>query len=311
MTAELVGVILAAGKGSRLDPFNAHYPKPLLPIGNKPIIEHHLELFRALGIRRAKIVIGHLGDRIVSHFGNGDRFGIEIDYVEQEQTLGIAHAVGRLANEVFGPFLLVLGDIYYAPRHFQTLIENYELQGGGAVLAVMREPDPAQIRRNFSVELDGRGRVRRVIEKPRRPANDLKGCGVYLFGEEIFDAVAKTPRTAMRDEYEITTTIQLLCDDGVPVSVAEVVAWDYNITFARDLLGANLKYLASRDLERLVHPDAQVHPDARLGSVVIGPGVQIKAAAEIDRAVLLPGAQIERNARLSDLIVSAEEWFQC
>ena len=258
------------------------------------------------------IVVGHLGDRIISHFGDGSNHGVEIAYVEQEHKLGIAHAVGRLADQVDGPFLLVLGDIFYAPKNLETLVDRFVTQGNsGAVLAVMREEDPAQIRRNFSVSVDDSGRVRRVVEKPRRPANDVKGCGIYLFGEEVFDAVAKTPRTAMRDEYEITTTVQILCDDDVPVSIAEVVAWDYNITFARDLLGANLQYLRANDLDCVIHESAQVHPEAKLSEVVIGANVRVEEPVELARAILLPGTVIDKDARLSDLLVSPEEWFQC
>ena len=76
-------------------------------------------------------------------------------------------------------------------------------QGEGAVLAVKDEPDPAAIRKNFAVIQDERQRVTRVIEKPRASPNRLKGVGLYLFDLTVFDAIRRTPRTAMRDEYEI------------------------------------------------------------------------------------------------------------
>ncbi len=83
-----------------------------------------------------------------------------------------------------------------------------------ANLVSMYEPDPEMVRRNFVIQADGRGRVSRVIEKPRYVDSQLKGCGLYVFDQHIFDAIRRTPRTAMRDEYEITDSIQILINDG-------------------------------------------------------------------------------------------------
>lgn len=311
MSRSMTGVILAAGKGSRIDPFNAHFPKPLLPIANKPIIEHHIDIFRSLGIQDVIIVVGHLMDKIITHFGKGDGYGVKIRYVQQQATLGIAHAVGQLNNVLNGPFLLVLGDIYYAPKQLGLMVQQFDKQGGGAVLAVMREPDLEALKKNFTVEQGDDGMVHRVVEKPRKPVNDLKGCGIYLFGEEMFDAIRKTPRTALRDEYEITNSIQILCDDGHPVSVAEVVDWDCNITFARDLLNANIQYLDRHGMDNLIDPTAEVHPDAKLDHVVVGAGAKIAVPANINKAVILPKSTVDRGTNIEEMIISQEEWHQC
>lgn len=311
MTDSLTGVILSAGKGSRIDPFNTHHPKPLLPIANVPIMGHHIEIFKSLGIRRVKIVVGHLMDKIINHFGRGADHGVEIEYVEQRNTLGIAHAVAQLADVVDGSFMLVLGDIFYAPRDLDTMVAKFDAQGGGAVLAVMREDDPERLKKNFSVELGDDGLARRVIEKPRIPPNDLKGCGIYMFGPEMFDAVRKTPRTALRDEYEITSSLQILIDDGHPVSVADVVAWDYNITFAHDLLHGNLKYLEDKGLDSVIDETAEIHPDAVIEKSVIGPRVKITVPVKIRKSVLLPDTVINRPADMEEVIASPETTYQC
>lgn len=311
MKQRLSGVILSAGKGSRIDPFNTHYPKPLLPIANRPIMGHHIEIFRSLGITDVKIVVGHLMNKVIEHFGRGERHGVQIEYVEQRATLGIAHAVAQLAPTIDHAFMLVLGDIYYAPRRLEEMILQFESQGGGAVLAVMREPDRGLLRKNFSVDVDDRGRVRRVIEKPQMPTNDLKGCGIYLFGPEILDAVRKTPRTALRDEYEITSSIQILIDDGHPVSVAESVAWDVNVTFAHDLLDANLKWLDEHDQDAIIAEDAEVHPAASIVRSVVGHRARITEPVVLRDCVVLDDAVIDRRCELERVIVSAETRFQC
>ena len=109
-----------------------------------------------------------------------------------------------------------------------------------ANLVSMYEPDPAMVRRNFVIQADERGRVHRVIEKPRYVDSQLKGCGLYVFDPHIFDAIRRTPRTAMRDEYEITDSIQILINDGYVVHHHPIVERDLNLTKPDDLLTINL-----------------------------------------------------------------------
>ena len=116
---KIVGVILAAGKGSRIKPLNFEFPKPLLPVCNKPIIQYQIEEMKSLGINEVYIVVGHLGGKIKKYFGNGKKLGVNITYVKQKERLGIAHAVGQLEPYIKDPFLLFLGDIFYHPGHFQ------------------------------------------------------------------------------------------------------------------------------------------------------------------------------------------------
>ena len=96
-SSDLQGVILAAGKGTRIQPFSDHYPKPLLPVYDRPLLLWQVEAMRELGITDILIVIGHLGHRVVQALGDGSRWGVRIRYVEQEETLGIAqHALQTL-----------------------------------------------------------------------------------------------------------------------------------------------------------------------------------------------------------------------
>lgn len=301
---ELVGVILSAGKGSRIDPFNAHFPKPLLPIGNRPIMGHHLETCRALGIRRCCVVVGHLMDRIINHFGRGEDSGLDIQYVEQTNALGIAHAVGQAESHVDGPFLLCLGDIFYLAKDIGRLVTRYEQGDVAAVLAVKEEDDPDVVRRNFSVEVGGDGLVTRVVEKPREPASLLKGCGIYLFGPEIFDAIRRTPRTALRDEYEITSSIQILVDGGHKVAVEPVVDWDLNVTFPGDLLDGNIAYLSHLGVENLVDETATVDDGVTLTRCVVGAGARIKGPGRLTDSVVLPGTIVDAGQDLRRALVS-------
>jgi dTDP-glucose pyrophosphorylase len=155
---------------------------------------------------------------------------VRIRYVEQSQRLGLAHAVGQLEPHIDRPFVLMLGDIFFEVTDLGRMVRDFEEFQPAAVLAAKNEADPAAVRRNFSVHLREDGTVRRVIEKPRFVETNLKGCGLYLFDLRIFDAIRRTPRTALRDEYELTDSIQILIDLDYSVRAATVVEWDMNIT---------------------------------------------------------------------------------
>lgn len=284
------GVILAAGHGSRMGPFGEQIPKPIVPICNKPLLGYQLEHLRQVGIEEVLVVIGHLGHRIIQTLGDGHEFGVRIQYVEQEQRLGLAHAVGQIERYIGGPFLLMLGDIFFQVRGLQSMLDIFESSGAASVLAVKEESNPEAIKKNFSVYLRDDGTVRRVIEKPRHIENNLKGCGLYLFDERIFDAIRRTPRTAMRDEYELTDSIQILIDYDHLVRVAPVVEWDMNLTYVSDLIQCSLHQLRELGKTSLVGRNCQLADGVELVDSVVGDGAAITRPGRFERCVLLPGA---------------------
>mgnify|MGYP002619740608 CR=1 FL=1 len=300
------GVILAAGHGSRLGPFGERHPKPVLPICNRPLLAYQLDTMRAAGITDVVIVIGHLGHIITQTLADGTDYGVRIRYVEQEKRLGIAHAVGQLERHLDRPFLLLLGDIFFDINDLPAMFQAFEQPGTAAVLAVKDEPDEAAIRRNFAVLLNDDGTVRRVVEKPRHISNSLKGCGLYLFDLSIFDAIRRTPRTALRDEYELTDSIQILIDYEYRVRIAPVVEWDLNITFVDDLLACCLHELSRREENSVVAPDAQIAEGSELIDSVIGPGVIIENPTRLERCVVLSGVKLAGGTQYQDQVFAED-----
>lgn len=309
---ELMGVVLAAGKGTRIHPFSEHYPKPILPVGGEPIVAHQLKAMAELGIRDVVLVIGHLGYEVVRTLGDGSRYGVRLHYVEQEHTLGIAHAVCRLESHVDRPFFLFLGDIYFETENLVSMVER--LRGPretAGVLAVKRETDPKAIRRNFTVELGPDGAVHRVVEKPRHPRTDLKGCGIYLFDVSFFDAVRRTPRTAMRDEYEITDAVQIFIDDGYRVEAAEVIRRDMNLSYARDLLELNLYRLDRSGERNLVLREVHVHPGADVDRCVLMDGARIEAPVRLRSCLVFPGVVVRDTRPRTFTILTLDNEIRC
>jgi dTDP-glucose pyrophosphorylase len=207
--------------------------------------------------------------------------------------------------------LLLLGDIYFVPKNVELMFRIFEEQQVGAVLATKQEKNPEAIMRNFSVVENEHGRVMRVIEKPRHVTNDIKGVGLYLFDLSIFDAIRRTPRTAMRDEYEITEAIQVMIDDGAIVRAAEAVHDDINLTFPQDLLSLNLSIARAQPGENLIHADAIVHPDSKISNSVLGAGVRIMSPAIISNCLLFDDAVVANPGELLNAIVTPEMTIGC
>jgi dTDP-glucose pyrophosphorylase len=232
-------------------------------------------------------------------------------YVEQEETLGIAHAVSRLEPHVDRSFFLFLGDIFFATTDLAAMVEPLTSGRAQGVLACKREPDLAAIRRNFVVHVADDGRVHRVIEKPRHPRTDLKGCGIYLFDLAFFDAVRRTPRTAMRNEYEVTDAIQIFLDDGYRVEAAEVVVEDVNVSYPADLLDLNLRLLLRQGQPNWFGPSVQVAPGALLDRCVVMDGASVQGDVALTECLLFPGARVPSGRVCRRTIFTPDAEIRC
>jgi glucose-1-phosphate thymidylyltransferase len=306
--APVLGVILAAGKGTRLQPFSEHYPKPILPILGKPLLQHQIECLRDLGVRRVIVVIGHLGFEIVRALGDGHDLGVEIEFVDQGPTLGIAHAVSKLEGVVDRPFMLFLGDIFFLHDDLSRMLAMLGPDDVHGVLAVKEETSIEAIRRNFVVLEDDKGFVKRVIEKPQYPPSRLKGCGLYLFDPRFFDAVRRTPRTAMRDEYEITDAIQIFLDDGHRVRAARVIRDDLNLSYPADLLDINLKLLGQANQ---IGKNVRLAPGCTVERSVVMDGVTVEQPIAIRDSLIFPGVTVSGTFDLSRSIVTPGQVIEC
>lgn len=313
-STDLMGVILAAGKGTRMLPFSTHFPKPILPVLGKPLLVYQIEMLRELGLKDVVVVVGHLGHEVVASLGDGSEFGVSIEYVEQEETLGIAHAVSRLEQFVDRPFFLFLGDIFFEfhpDQDLGSMVERFESDRGvSGVLAVRQESNLEAIKRNFIV-ISEEGRVVRVIEKPRHPRVNVKGCGIYLFDNSFFDAVRRTPRTAMRDEYEITDSIQIFIDDGYRVEAADIIRRDLNLSYPRDLLDLNLHLLKQSGEPNFIGENVVVEADADLDHCILMSGAHVSSGTKMRDCLVFPGVRVEGQRDLEQMIITTDAEIRC
>lgn len=301
------GVILAGGRGARMDAMQDVLPKCLLPIGNVPIVERQILQMREVGVRQIVLVVGHLDHLVRDALGDGSRWGVRLRYVHQEHPHGIAHAAGLCEPLVQGPFLLFLGDIHFVAPDLAEMLEMMASRDLGAVLAVKEEEDLSSLQKGYAVVRADDDRVQRVVEKPRHPTTRLKGCGLYLFDVSFFDAIRRTPRSALRDEYEITDAIQVFIDDGRRVEAAQIVEYDINLTDPRDLWKANMRCLQDRGQESIVDVDAVVEVGATVQGSVVGPGARIAAGTRVRRSVVLADCLVEQD--VMDTVVTPHGRF--
>lgn len=279
------GLVLSGGKGSRLRPLTYTRAKQLVPVANKPVLFYGIEALAAAGIRDIAIVVGDTHEEIRAAVGTGERWNVQITYIEQDAPRGLAHAV-LISEEFLGrePFVMYLGDnlLNKGITHF---VEEFVHTSPAAQILLTRVPDPQM----FGVaELDA-GQVVRLVEKPKEPQSDLALVGVYMFGPEVFESVKRiTP--SLRNELEITDAIQDLIDRGCVVRPHLVDGWWKDTGKLDDILEANRLILDT--LDRRV--DGTVDADSRVeGKVVIEEGAQLIDSVVRGPAIIGSNAKIE------------------
>lgn len=199
------GVILAGGSGTRLHPLTRITNKHLLPIYDRPMVTYAIEALVGSGISEIMLVTGgtHAGE-FFRLLGNGHEYGIDrLLYAYQERPGGIAEALGLAERFVDRErVVVVLADNVFE-RSLAPVVANFQAQKAGARIVLARESDPEHLRHLGVPELDGGGRLRRIVEKPAEPPSEFAVTGVYFYDGTVWD-VLPTLEPSGRGELEIT-----------------------------------------------------------------------------------------------------------
>jgi len=118
-------VILTAGEGTRMRPLTLTRPKTMLPVGGKPILQYNVEALRDAGITEILLIVGYKEEMVKEHFGNGNKIGVNINYITQKERLGTAHAIGHSREFIKEDFMVLNGDIILDPELLRELIDKY------------------------------------------------------------------------------------------------------------------------------------------------------------------------------------------
>jgi glucose-1-phosphate thymidylyltransferase len=288
-------IIPVAGVGSRLRPHTFTLPKVLLSVAGKPILGHIIDKIVGEGIGEATIVVGHMGEKIREYVTSAyPKFSVE--YVEQEERLGLGHAI-FLARNTIGeePVLIILGDTIFDVDLAPVL------NGSVSAIGVKSVDDP----RRFGVAETHDGVITRLVEKPDKPSTNLAVVGLYflhnapLLKKCLGELVNLDRRT--RGEYQLTDALQMMIEQGERMVPFQVEGW-YDCGKPETLLSTNRALLEKRSTSRhikgvVVNEPVYIAPTAVLSNCIIGPNTSVGERAEITDAVIR-NSIISENARV-------------
>jgi glucose-1-phosphate thymidylyltransferase len=277
----LKGLILSGGKGTRLRPLTHTGPKQLIPIANKPNILYCLEDLRDAGIKEIGVILGDvMPEKVRELLGDGTAYGVNITYIVQGEPKGIAHAVSCARDFMDDePFVVYLGD-NVLKGGIKGMADEFVSGGADALVALTHVHDPQR----FGVaELDARGKVVKLVEKPKQPKSDLALVGIYFFRKAIFDMI-KDLKPSWRNELEITDAIDMLVQKGHPVHAHIVTGWWKDTGKPEDILEVN--HLVLDDI--VPYNNGTVEKDVVLkGRVAIGQGTKVMAGAVLKGPIII------------------------
>jgi mannose-1-phosphate guanylyltransferase len=320
-------MVMAAGLGTRLRPLTYEIPKPLVPVANRPVMEHILLLLRRHGFGPLIANLHWFPDTIRDRFGDGSELGTDLTYSYEDELLGTAGGVRNVA-EFFGdePFLVMAADAL-TDIDLGALRAAHEANDGIATLAVKRVSDVSE----FGVVItDSAGRVQGFQEKPdpAEALSDLASCMIYVLDREIFDYFPSKPVVDFARE-----VFPALLENDVPFHVHPIDAYWNDVGSLPEYLRGNLDAiqgaveveLAGELLEPsggreavergdpgvcgrvLAAEGCEVGAGVRLdGPLVIGAGCMIGAGARVKESVLLPGAEVPPGALVASAIYGRE-----
>ncbi|MGC9154839.1 MAG: sugar phosphate nucleotidyltransferase [Ferrimicrobium sp.] len=301
-------VIIAGGEGTRLRPLTSTTPKPMLPIANKPMIGHVVELLAAHGVTDIIVTVAYLGNAIRNYLGDGAEFGVSVRYLQEETPLGTAGAVAHARHLVRGTFLVLSGDVL-TDINLSEAIAFHQHRNAKATMVLTSVDAPTEF---GIVATDTTGKVEQLIEKPTwgEVFTDTVNTGIYVLEPEVLDTIP-TDRPV---DFSSEVFPGLLADGEALYGYVSEGYWADVGTFGgffqtgRDVLDGRSQthlegfsfqggVMIGKDCE--VHPTAKIEGPALIGNYVyLGPGVEVRPYT-----ILGDNARIETGSVLSGSVV--------
>ncbi len=307
------GVLLHGGFGTRLRPLTHTGPKQLIKVAGKPVSQWCIEDLRDSGVRDIAIILGELApERVIEYYGDGRWLNVNITYVYQGYPYGLAHAV-FIAKDFVGDeeFVVYLGDNILV-EGISEFVRKFKESDADAMVLLTKVPDPTK----FGVaEFDEKGRLKRLVEKPRKPPSDYALVGVYFFRPPAIFNVIEGLKPSWRKELEITDALQRLIDLGYRVEYSIVKGWWKDTGTPEDILEANRLLLDNKytntiikgEVEKGAIIEGRVFVDegaiVKNGSVVRGPAYIGRNSVIGPKAYVGPFTSIGDNVVLDNIEV--------
>jgi mannose-1-phosphate guanylyltransferase/phosphomannomutase len=284
-------VVMAGGEGTRLRPMTANQPKPLLPVVNKPIMEHVLLLLKRHGFTETVVTVQFLASLVRNYFGDGEDVGMSLQYATEEMPLGTAGSVKNAEDELRAdPFLVISGDAL-TDIDLSALVQYHQENSALVTVALTRVPNPLEF---GIIIVDEDGRIQRFLEKPTwgQVFSDTVNTGIYVMEPEV---LAEVPAGVSVD-WSGDVFPQLL-KSGAPLYGWIADGYWEDVGSHESYLKAQADVLSGR-------------VEAEIDGFEVSPGVWIREGAEVDPEALLSGplcvgdyAKIEAGAQLREFTV--------
>jgi mannose-1-phosphate guanylyltransferase / phosphomannomutase len=284
-------VVMAGGEGTRLRPMTANQPKPLLPVVNKPIMEHVLRLLRRHGFTDTVVTVQFLASMVRNYFGDGEDFGMSLQYATEQTPLGTAGSVRNAEDALRDePFLVISGDAL-TDMDLTDLVRFHQDSGALVTVGLARVPDPLE----FGIVIsDDDGRIQRFLEKPTwgQVFSDTVNTGIYVMEPEVLKEVESGGSVDWSSD-----VFPRLLDRGAPIYGYVAEAYWEDVGTHESYLKAQADVLSGR-------------VQADIDGFELSPGVWVAEGAEVDPDATLTGplcvgdyAKIEAGAQLREYTV--------
>ncbi len=302
-------MILAAGVGSRLDPLTRAIPKPMVPIVNRPVIEHIVHKLKKHGFTEIRINLHYLGDVIQEHLGDGSQLGVQISYAQEDKFWGDAGSVKRSQDFFAGETFLVVGGDDISDIDLSGVVQLHREKNAASTIAPTVVDDPSQF---GIVVTEPDGRITRFLEKPKGGDvfSNTANTGVYLFEPEVFDLIPEGTFWGFGNN-----VFPQLLSSGKPLYGYLTHAYWMDVGNLKIYRQTNFDALNGRVALDFLVPQSeagiwkgdgvQIDPTAEIiPPVVLGNHVTIGAGAKIgENTVVADGCVIEPNVTLHETIL--------
>jgi len=318
-------VIMAGGEGTRLRPLTSNVPKPMMPLANRPMMEHILDLLKRHGFDEVVVTVAFMANHIRNWFGDGSEFGVRMVYATEETPLGTAGSVRNAMEELTEPFLVISGDVL-TDVDLTKIVETHKQKNALATIGLIRVDNPLEF--GIVITRDD-GSIERFLEKPGwgQVFSDTINSGIFVLDPEIFDYIepdrpvdfsSEVFPALLADEKPLYGAIA----DGYWEDVGNLESY---VSAHADILDGTVK-VAIDGFERTegqfvgenvtVHPDAvigapavigdncRIEAGARIGPYsVLGANVRVRAEADIERSVIADNTYLAEHVNLRGAVV--------
>lgn len=300
-------VVLVGGQGMRLRPLTLSAPKPMLPTAGVPFLSHLLFRLRAAGITHVVLSTSYKAEVFADYYGDGSDFGLELEYVVEEQPLDTAGAIRNVSDRLRADDVLVLNGDILSGVDLRELVGTHRCTAADVTLHLVKVDDPRQF---GCVPTDADGRVTEFLEKTPNPPVDQINAGCYVFRREVIEAIPAGRRVSVEREtfpglLAAGAKLQGHVDSSYWLDMGTPAAYvKGSAALVRGEISSSA--LPAEPGEALLLPGAEVAVEATVrGGSTIGAGAHVGAGTEVVSSTVFDGARIGANAVVERSLVGA------